>query len=167
MPFAVNVGEVARPLESVVAVLTPPANVPLAPVAGAVNVTTTPPVGDPFVVTLATIGCPNAPLIEWLCDTPLVAVIGHFIWINTALDNPICLIGLGVIVSIVGQFGDLMLSAIKRDLGLKDTSKLIPGHGGLLDRFDSLILVAPAVFHYVGYFVGFGAGQPQRIFSGG
>src|ERR1700751_1315748 len=75
MPFAVNVGEVARPLESVVAVLTPPANVPLAPVAGAVNVTTTPPVGDPFVVTLATIGCPNAPLIEWLCDTPLVAVI--------------------------------------------------------------------------------------------
>jgi phosphatidate cytidylyltransferase len=36
----------------------------------------------------------------------------------------------------------------------------------LLDRFDSLILVAPAVFHYVGYFVGFGAGQPQRIFSG-
>jgi phosphatidate cytidylyltransferase len=93
-----------------------------------------------------------------------VAVIGHFIWINTALDNPICLGGLGIIVSIVGQFGDLMLSAIKRDLGLKDTSKLIPGHGGLLDRFDSLILVAPAVFHYVGYFVGFGAGQPQRIF---
>src|SRR6266550_2868499 len=67
------------------------------------------------------------------------------------------LFGHGIIVSIVGQFGDLMLSAIKRDLGLKDTSKLIPGHGGLLDRFDSLILVAPAVFHYVGYFVGFGA----------
>src|ERR1700756_571835 len=101
-----------------------------------------------------------------ILTTPLVAGIAHFIWTNTALDNPICLIGLGIIVSIVGQFGDLMLSAIKRDLGLKDTAKLIPGHGGLLDRFDSLILVAPAVFHYVGYFVGFGAGQPQRIFSG-
>jgi phosphatidate cytidylyltransferase len=99
-----------------------------------------------------------------ILTTPLVAVIAHFIWMNTALDNPICLIGLGIIVSIVGQFGDLMLSAIKRDLGLKDTAKLIPGHGGLLDRFDSLILVAPAVFHYVGYFVAFGAGQPQRIF---
>src|SRR5213596_1532788 len=98
--------------------------------------------------------------------TPLVAIISHFIWRNTALDNPICLVGLGIIVSIVGQFGDLMLSAIKRDLGLKETSKLIPGHGGLLDRFDSLILVAPAVFHYVNYFVGFAVGQQQQIFTG-
>jgi phosphatidate cytidylyltransferase len=98
--------------------------------------------------------------------TPLVAVIAHFIWTDTALDNPICLIGLGIIVSVVGQFGDLMLSSIKRDLGIKDTAKLIPGHGGLLDRFDSLILVAPAVFHYVNYFVGITESQPQRIFSG-
>jgi phosphatidate cytidylyltransferase len=98
--------------------------------------------------------------------TPTVAVVAHFIWIGNSLDTPVRLIGLGLIVSVVGQFGDLMLSSIKRDLGLKDTSKLIPGHGGLLDRFDSLILVAPAVFHYVGYFVGFGSDQPQRIFSG-
>ena len=98
--------------------------------------------------------------------TPLVAWVAHFIWADTRLDSPIRLIGLGIIISVVGQFGDLMLSSIKRDLGLKDTAKLIPGHGGLLDRFDSLILVAPAVFHYVGYFVGFAAGQPQAIFSG-
>src|SRR4029450_6849317 len=75
--------------------------------------------------------------------TPLVAAISHFIWINNPLDNPICLIGLGIIVSIVGQFGDLMLSAIKRDLGLKDTAKLIPGHGGLGGRLVSRGLVGP------------------------
>ena len=98
--------------------------------------------------------------------TPLFALGAHFIWHNTALDMPVRLLGLGIIVSIVGQFGDLMLSSIKRDLGIKDTSKLIPGHGGILDRFDSLILVAPAVFHYVNYFVGFAVGQPQQIFSG-
>lgn len=98
--------------------------------------------------------------------TPLVAIGAHFIWFGTALDMPVPLVGLGIIVSIVGQFGDLMLSSIKRDLSLKDTSKLIPGHGGILDRFDSLILVAPAVFHYVNYFVSFADGQPQRIFTG-
>jgi len=102
-----------------------------------------------------------------ILTTPLVAVIAHFIWRDTALDCAIRLIGLGIIISVVGQFGDLMLSSIKRDLGLKDTAKLIPGHGGLLDRFDSLILVAPAVFHYVNYFVGFAASQPERIFTGG
>jgi phosphatidate cytidylyltransferase len=99
--------------------------------------------------------------------TPLVAVTAHFIWTDTALDSPIRLVGLGIVISVVGQFGDLMLSSIKRDLNLKDTAKLIPGHGGLLDRFDSLILVAPAVFHYVNYFVEFAAKQPERIFTGG
>ncbi len=98
--------------------------------------------------------------------TPLVATIGHFVWIDSALDTSLRLLGLGIIVSVVGQFGDLMLSSVKRDLGLKDTSKLIPGHGGLLDRFDSLILVAPAAFHYINYFVVFAVGQPQRIFTG-
>ena len=98
--------------------------------------------------------------------TPLVALGAHFVWSSTVLDTPVRLLGLGIIVSVVGQFGDLMLSSIKRDLGLKDTAKLIPGHGGILDRFDSLILVAPAVFHYVNYFVGFAAGQPQKIFGG-
>jgi phosphatidate cytidylyltransferase len=98
--------------------------------------------------------------------TPIFAVGAHFVWADTALDTPVRLVGLGIVVSIVGQFGDLMLSSIKRDLGLKDTAKLIPGHGGILDRFDSLILVAPAVFHYVNYFVGFALGQPQQLFSG-
>ena len=74
---------------------------------------------------------------------------------------------LGIIISVVGQAGDLMLSSIKRDLGIKDFGTLIPGHGGLLDRFDSLILVSPAAFLYLNYVAGIGLHQPTQIFSGG
>lgn len=101
--------------------------------------------------------------------TLLVFLIGHFGLQNTTtpLREPLHLILLGVIISVSGQFGDLMMSAIKRDIGLKDIGRRIPGHGGVLDRFDSLLLVCPAVFHYVNYFHEFsiGHGQPQRILS--
>ena len=96
-----------------------------------------------------------------------VATLGHFVFRDTPLDSPIHLIVLGIIVSVGGQCGDLMLSSVKRDLGIKDMGSLIPGHGGFLDRFDSLILVAPATFHYVRYFGGIGADQLPRILSGG
>lgn len=74
---------------------------------------------------------------------------------------------LGLVIGIAGQLGDLMLSSIKRDLGIKDTGAVIPGHGGVLDRASSLLLVAPAAFQFLGYFVGFGLDQPTQIFSGG
>jgi phosphatidate cytidylyltransferase len=99
--------------------------------------------------------------------TALVAVLGSYVFAGTKVAHPLALLGLGLIVSIAGQFGDLMLSSIKRDIGIKDMGATIPGHGGLLDRFDSLILVAPAVFHYVGYLRGFGLDETPRIFSGG
>ncbi len=56
---------------------------------------------------------------------------------------------LGGFLAIVGTMGDLMLSSLKRDLGLKDWSDMLPGHGGILDRVDSFILVAPTLYWIV------------------
>ena len=84
--------------------------------------------------------------------TALFATLAHFIFAGTVLDQPFHLIMLGVLLSLTGQWGDLVMSSIKRDLGIKDMAATIPGHGGLLDRFDSLLFVGPALFHYVRYF---------------
>lgn len=58
-------------------------------------------------------------------------------------------IGLSVVVAVFATFGDLVESLIKRSVGVKDSGHIIPGHGGVLDRIDSLLLVAPAVLIYL------------------
>ena len=73
---------------------------------------------------------------------------------QTDLVSPWHFLFMGFIGSIFAQIGDLIASAIKRDCGVKDYPKLIPGHGGILDRFDSVLLAAVSVFLYLTLFLG-------------
>lgn len=77
-----------------------------------------------------------------------------FIWLAPYFTplSPVQAVIMGVVVPMSGFFGDITMSAIKRDLGVKDTSHLIPGHGGVLDRLDSLTFAAPVYFHLLAYF---------------
>ena len=83
-----------------------------------------------------------------------LSVAGAFVsyyWFNELFQVPDLMVwvGLSIVVAVFATFGDLVESLIKRTVGVKDSGNIMPGHGGILDRIDSLLLVAPAVLIYL------------------
>jgi phosphatidate cytidylyltransferase len=88
---------------------------------------------------------------EGLIGGVLLSLIGAIVatfFLSSNTEALLFNIGFAIVVSIGGTFGDLVESALKRELGIKDSGKMLPGHGGILDRLDGVLLAAPLAFGY-------------------
>ncbi|MBQ7172756.1 MAG: phosphatidate cytidylyltransferase [Clostridia bacterium] len=85
-------------------------------------------------------------------------LIGKFVPQVAFATKPWIALLLGLFLSVVSQIGDLLMSLVKRHYGIKDFGKIFPGHGGMLDRFDSVIAVSAALFVFCTFFKFFEVG---------
>jgi len=86
-------------------------------------------------------------LVGGLALSVLAAFIARY-WFVPSFSPADC-VALGLLLSLAGMLGDLTESAFKRSAGVKDSGSLIPGHGGMLDRIDSLLFAAPTFYYYL------------------
>lgn len=89
-------------------------------------------------------GALGALVVTTAVAVPLCLFVDRWVGLFGAIDA----VWIGALVSVAGPVGDLIVSSFKRDAGVKDTSRIMPGHGGVLDRFDSMLVTVPAFYYY-------------------
>lgn len=94
---------------------------------------------------------PNKTLEGFLGGTIAASMVGAGLWWVTPF-SPLAAFGMALALTLMGFCGGLTMSAIKRDRGVKDYGELLPGHGGMMDRIDSLCFAAPVFFHLTRFF---------------
>ncbi|WBL21740.1 MULTISPECIES: phosphatidate cytidylyltransferase [unclassified Zunongwangia] len=92
---------------------------------------------------------PNKTVEGFIGGIIFTAIVSYFIADYTSFLNPLDWVGLAIFISVFGTLGDLIQSKFKRQAGVKDSGNLMPGHGGLFDRLDSIIFAAPFVYAYL------------------
>lgn len=85
-----------------------------------------------------------------MVSVTLYGVILGFVCPDVSVNYP-ALLALGFLCAVFAQIGDLSMSAVKREAGIKDYGNIIPGHGGILDRIDSIVFAAPLVYYFLTY----------------
>ena len=94
---------------------------------------------------------PNKTWEGFIGGTLTATAIGTALWWLTPFTVPVAA-AMSFMITILGFAGGLVMSAIKRDRGVKDFGMIIQGHGGILDRMDSMVFAAPVFFHVVRFF---------------
>jgi phosphatidate cytidylyltransferase len=94
---------------------------------------------------------PNKTWEGFIGGTVTTVAVGTALWWATPFP-PLVAAAMSLVITIMGFAGGLTMSAIKRDRGVKDFGALIEGHGGVLDRVDSLLFAAPVYFHLIRFF---------------
>ena len=94
---------------------------------------------------------PNKTVEGFVGGVGTAVLIGTALWWVTPF-SPLQAAGMSAAIALMGFFGGLVMSAVKRDHGVKDFGTVIEGHGGILDRIDSVCFAAPVFFHLTRYY---------------